>query len=75
MDFARTFLAVFFVGIGGVLTAAFAVEGGENAIDVGAGAAALTGLLVASVSAGLRAIQAHFTTIETDPRLLEKDVG
>jgi hypothetical protein len=60
LSFARAFIPVFFLGLGGVYDA---VSSG----DVSAAKSALIALAVAAGAAALRAAQALFTTLETPP--------
>lgn len=60
MSFLRAFVVTFVLGLTDVISAV-----GPNATEWGAGKAALVALVVASVTAGVRAIQALTTTIET----------
>ena len=53
LSFLRAFIAVFIVGLAGVV----------NAADWNAAKAALVALVVASITAGIRACQALFTNL------------
>ena len=59
LSFVRAFAAAFVLGLTDVLSAV-----GPNASDWGAGKAALVALVVAAVTAGVRALQALFTHLE-----------